>query len=136
VLLLNANKFFLYRFNSNIVVIYQIKNLLVDEPLLNILRMQSIQRVPHIMGHRHVDDSHQLLISFREVKHDLARDVDDLNNVVALISIGESLQFFDLEVLGFVHFVFYQALSHRIFALEHVEYVVIQDLQWHLKDVV
>ena len=84
VLVVNENQLFLELAHGHVGVLDDVEDLLVDVLLDDVLAVNRIGRVPHLVGDRRVDQTQQLLVSLREVVHDFAGDVDDLQHLLLL----------------------------------------------------
>ena len=84
VLVVNENQLFLELAYGHVGVLDDVEDLLVDVLLDDVLAVNRIGRVPHLVGDRRVDQTQQLLVSLREVVHDFAGDVDDLQHLLLL----------------------------------------------------
>lgn len=65
------------------LIVQELFDLLVEAALLQVLAPDRVRRVTHLVRHRGIDELQQLLLALGHIVHDLRRDVDNLEKVVA-----------------------------------------------------
>ena len=68
--------------------------LLVDLNLLDVLSVDGVKRVPHLMWDCGIDQGEQFLLSVCDIIHDVFRHVDDLKNLALFIILKNDFAFY------------------------------------------